>query len=223
MRRRTWVNGRTGRRTRNRITRGRTGRTVVRRTVGLERHENKCHARGLTADTVYAPCLRTGRGVLVSRNGNGVFTAAGYGEDSRTAADNSPCESGIAVPALYKHIEISFGKSAGSKVILNGNGYPASIVVGTAAAAHDACVADRVVSAAVIAAIAAHNIHSFRIANSALRAYRNVYPIKRAARLCHGGTLYTPCLILYAKGQIGVRTDISRGEYLCPARLKAFP
>lgn len=144
----------------------------MRRTVGFKGHKNKCNAGCLTAAASDTSGLSAGRRKFVSRNGNGIFLAvvaaagiAGDAENRRTAACHSSRKGRTAVSASYNYVEIFLGKSAGSKVVLNSNGYPAHFAVGTAAAVVVIAAAAVIV---VIAAIAAHNIQSFRIANFAL-------------------------------------------------------
>lgn len=157
---------------RSRRTGRRTRRAELGRTVGFKCHENKCNAGCLTAAASDASGLSAGRRVFVSGNGNGIFLAvvaaagiAGYAENRRAAACHSARKGRTAVSASYNYVEISLWKSAGGKVVLNSNGYPAHFAVGTAAAVVVIAAAAAIV---VIAAIAAHNIHSFRIANFAL-------------------------------------------------------
>lgn len=157
---------------RSRRTGRRTRRTKVRRTVGFKGHKNKCNAGCLTAAASDTSGLSAGRRKFVSRNGNGIFLSvvaaagiAGDAENRRTAACHSSRKGRTAVSASYNYVEIFLGKSAGSKVVLNSNGYPAHFAVGTAAAVVVIAAAAVIV---VIAAIAAHNIQSFRIANFAL-------------------------------------------------------
>lgn len=170
-RRRTGRSRRTGRR---------AGRAESGRTVGLKGHENKCNACCLTAAAPYASGLGTWGGILVSRNGNGIFlsvvAAAGitrYAEYCRTAAGNSAGKCRTSVSASYNYVEISLREGTGSKVVLNGNGYSAHFVIGTAAAV---VIAAAAVIAVVIAAIAAHNIQSFRIANFAYGVSTAAHP-----------------------------------------------
>lgn len=152
---------------RSRRTGGRTRRTELGRAVGFKCHENKCNSRSLTAAASDPSGLGAGRGKFVSRNGNRVFLSVvaaagitGRAEYCRAAAGYSARKSSTAVSASYNYVEISLRKSAGSEVVFDGNGYPAHFAIGTAAAVV-------IVIAVVIAAIAAHNIQSFRIASFA--------------------------------------------------------
>lgn len=151
------------------------------RTVGFKRHENKRNSRSLTAAASDPSGLGAGRGILVSRNGNGIFLSvvavtvtgaagiAGHAEYCRAAAGYSARKGSAAVSASYNYVEISLRKSAGSKVVLDSNGYSAHFVIGAAAAIVIVVIiiVAAAVIAVVIAAIAAHNIQSFRIANFA--------------------------------------------------------
>lgn len=175
---------------RSRRTRRRAGRTELGRAVRFKCHENKCNSRSLTAAASDPSGLGAGRGILVSCNGNGIFLAivaaagiAGHAEYRRTAAGYSARKGSAAVSASYNYVEISLRKSAGSKVVLDSNGYSAHFVIGAAAAVVVIVVAAAVI-AVVIAAIAAHNIQSFRIANFA-------YSVNRK----HGNA-QKPCFIL---------------------------
>lgn len=163
----------------------------MRRTVRFKCHENKCNAGCLTAAASDTSGLSTGRRKFVSRNGNGIFLAvvaaagiAGYAENRRAATCHSSRKGRTAVSASYNYVEIFLGKSAGGKVVLNSNGYPAHFAIGTAAAVVVIAAAAAIV---VIAAIAAHNIQSFRITDLAQCA-------NRARQISE------PCLTLYAKG-----------------------
>ncbi len=153
------------------MARRRARRTELGRAVRFKCHENKCNSRSLTAAASDPSGLGAGRGILISRNGNGIFLAvvaaagiAGHAEYCRTAAGYSACKRRTAVSASYNYVEISLRKSAGSKIVLNSNGYSAHFVIGAAAAV---IIIAAAVIAVVIAAIAAHNIQSFRIANFA--------------------------------------------------------
>lgn len=175
---------------RSRRTGRRAWRTELGRAVRFKCHENKCNSRSLTAAASDPSGLGAGRGILVSCNGNGIFLAvvaaagiAGHAEYRRTAAGYSARKGSAAVSASYNYVEISLRKSAGSKVVLDSNGYSAHFVIGAAAAVVVIVVAAAVI-AVVIAAIAAHNIQSFRIANFA-------YSVNRK----HGNA-QKPCFIL---------------------------
>ena len=153
------------------MARRRTRRTELGRAVGFKGHEDKCNSRSLTAAASDPSGLGAWRGILISRNGNGIFLAvvaaagiAGHAEYCRTAAGYSACKRRTAVSASYNYVERSLRKSAGSKIVLNSNGYSAHFVIGAAAAV---IIIAAAVIAVVIAAIAAHNIQSFRIANFA--------------------------------------------------------
>lgn len=160
-------------------TRRRTRGAELGRTVGLKRHENKRNSRSLTAAASDPSGLGAGRGELVSRNGNGIFlsvaavvASAGitrHAEYCRAAAGYSARKGSAAVSASYNYVEISLRKSAGSEVVLDSNGYSAHFVIGAAAAVVIVVIiiVAAAVIAVVIAAIAAHNIQSFRIANFA--------------------------------------------------------
>ncbi len=155
------------------MARRRTRRAELGRAVGFKGHEDKCNSRSLTAAASDPSGLGAWRGILISRNGNGIFLAvvaaagiAWHAEYCRTAAGYSACKRRTAVSASYNYVEISLRKSAGSKIVLNSNGYSAHFVIGAAAAVVIIIVAAAVI-AVVIAAIAAHNIQSFRIANFA--------------------------------------------------------
>lgn len=155
------------------------------RTVGFKRHENKRNSRSLTAAASDPSGLGAGRGILVSRNGNGIFLSVvavavtvtvagsagitGHAEYCRAAAGYSARKGSAAVSASYNYVEISLRKSAGSEVVLDSNGYSAHFVIGAAAAVVIVVIiiVAAAVIAVVIAAIAAHNIQSFRIANFA--------------------------------------------------------
>ncbi len=154
------------------MARRRTRRTELGRAVGFKGHEDKCNSRSLTAAASDPSGLGAWRGILISRNGNGIFLAvvaaagiAWHAEYCRTAAGYSACKRRTAVSASYNYVEISLRKSAGSKIVLNSNGYSAHFVIGAAAAV--IIIVAAAVIAVVIAAIAAHNIQSFRIANFA--------------------------------------------------------
>ncbi len=116
----------------------RTGRAEFRffLTVGLKGHKNECNAGGLTAAAVYPTGLRTGRGKLSARCGNGVVAAAGNGKHCRAAARDFSRNGGFSVRASYFDTEVFFVKGAGSGIVLNGYGDPAFIFF-TAFAAHN--------------------------------------------------------------------------------------